>query len=91
MVDPIIYSFSVKMRVVNRSFGSTAGVGGNTGEPKATGTAKIPRGLRRLPIVATTTTNTRSEFDRLKAEAAQIEQWWSTPRFKHTKRVYSGA
>lgn len=52
---------------------------------------KVPRGLRALPITSLASTpSPRSEFDRLKQEAAQIEQWWTTPRWKHTKRVYSG-
>lgn len=50
---------------------------------------KIPRGLRSLPVVAPSS-NSRSDFNSLKAEAAQIEEWWSSPRWRLTKRVYSG-
>jgi hypothetical protein len=60
-------------------------------QPKVVGAPKIPRGLRRLPIASSTSSSSvRSEYDRLKAEAAQIEQWWSSPRWQDTKRVYSG-
>jgi hypothetical protein len=56
-------------------------------------TPKIPRGLRRLTYhPSAPSPSTRSEYDHLKAEAAQIDQWWSTKsRWQHTKRVYSGA
>jgi hypothetical protein len=52
--------------------------------------AKIPRGLRNLPIT-TPSISSRSELDRLQQEAAQIERWWAdASRWRHTKRVYSG-
>jgi hypothetical protein len=53
-------------------------------------TPKIPRGLRSLPVVASTSADAQSEYSTLKSEAARIEQWWSTRRWQHTKRVYSG-
>ena len=50
---------------------------------------KIPRGLRSLPVV-TPSSDIRSEYNDLQAEASQIEEWWSSPRWRLTKRVYSG-
>jgi hypothetical protein len=86
-----------RMRVVNTSslsFNSSSSNNndmGNQQKSKVLGPPKIPRGLRRLPIASSSSTSSvRSEYDRLKAEAAQIEQWWSSPRWQDTKRVYSG-
>ena len=50
---------------------------------------KIPRGLRSLPVVAQSS-NVKSDFTSLQAEAKEIEEWWSSPRWRLTKRVYSG-
>eukprot|EP00538_Stauroneis_constricta_P013114 CAMPEP_0119550496 /NCGR_PEP_ID=MMETSP1352-20130426/4000_1 /TAXON_ID=265584 /ORGANISM="Stauroneis constricta, Strain CCMP1120" /LENGTH=576 /DNA_ID=CAMNT_0007596369 /DNA_START=352 /DNA_END=2082 /DNA_ORIENTATION=+ len=52
---------------------------------------KVSRGLRMLPNGQRSATdiNPRDELSRLKNEADSIEQWWSTPRWRHTKRVYS--
>lgn len=50
---------------------------------------KIPRGLRSLPSSQLNRNDPRSEYDSLKADASQIEQWWSNDRWKHTKRIYS--
>jgi hypothetical protein len=77
------------MRIVNSSM-----TGSNTAaavKPQNENDAKIPRGLRGLPITSLAgATDARSEFDALQAEAARIEQWWANPRWQHTKRVYSG-
>lgn len=55
-------------------------------------TPKIPRGLRVLPASAAgmDNTNPRTELQNLKEEAATIERWFADPRWKHTKRIYSG-
>jgi hypothetical protein len=68
------------------------GTSNNSNGNKSTSTdPKVPRGLRGLPIASLAgSTNARDEFDTLQAEAASIEQWWASPRFQHTKRVYSG-
>ena len=80
------------MRVVNTSFLSSSSNNNMGNQQKSkVGAPKIPRGLRRLPMASSSATSSvRSEYDRLKAEAAQIEQWWSSPRWQDTKRVYSG-
>lgn len=63
----------------------------HSGSKDTTYRAKIPRGLRSLPITTQSATSGRSELDRLQQEAAQIERWWSDAfRWRHTKRVYSG-
>jgi hypothetical protein len=63
----------------------------NSSKLSTTTDPKIPRGLRGLPISSLAgSTDARSEYDTLQAEAAEIEQWWANPRFQHTKRVYSG-
>jgi hypothetical protein len=85
----------IRMRVVNTSSLSSSNNNNNNnmGNQQKTkvGAPKIPRGLRRLPVASSSpTSNVRSEYDRLQAEAAQIEQWWSSPRWQDTKRVYSG-
>jgi hypothetical protein len=70
----------IRMRVVNTSSLSSSNNNNNNN-----------MGLRRLPVASSSpTSNVRSEYDRLQAEAAQIEQWWSSPRWQDTKRVYSG-
>jgi hypothetical protein len=51
---------------------------------------KVPRGLRGLPSSGRSQTSASSEMHRLQEEAASIERWWSEPRWRHTKRVYSG-
>ena len=50
---------------------------------------KIPRGLRGVPSTNQPKTVTTSASS-LQAEAAQLERWWSEPRWKYTKRVYKG-
>lgn len=50
---------------------------------------KVPRGLRSLPVVSPSS-DSRGDYNVLKADAAQIEEWWSSPRWRLTKRVYSG-
>ena len=75
------------MRIVTSSVNAISGGNAKANENNA----KIPRGLRGLPIASLAgETNARSEFDALQAEAASIEQWWANPRWQHTKRVYSG-
>jgi len=51
-------------------------------------TAKISRGLRVLPSKKAQTVN--EENSKLQKDIASIEQWWSEPRWKYTKREYSG-
>ena len=94
-VNTVIKYFSGnKMRIVN-SFSITVAGGTNSSsmdkkKPKKI-TPKVPRGLRSLPAVALSgASDPRSEYSALKAEADRLEQWWSTPRWQHTKRVYSG-
>jgi hypothetical protein len=50
---------------------------------------KVPRGLRVLPGRGESV-GARSEYDDLLAGAAKIDVWWTSPRWQHTKRVYSG-
>jgi hypothetical protein len=53
--------------------------------------AKVPRGLRVLSSTrSSASTSTSRELSDLQAEASMIEQWWQEPRWKHTKRIYSG-
>jgi hypothetical protein len=53
--------------------------------------AKVPRGLRVLSSSSSSvSTSTSRELSDLQAEASMIEQWWQEPRWKHTKRIYSG-
>ena len=84
----------LKMRVVNRGIpNSSNSMSRQQQQKKKSGKIepKVPRGLRGLSISSISPTpSARSEFDKLKNEANQIEQWWSTPRWQHTKRVYSG-
>jgi isocitrate lyase len=49
----------------------------------------VPRGLRRLTSSFPANPDTQVEYNRLKEEADQIAQWWSTPRWQNTKRTYS--
>lgn len=53
-------------------------------------TPKVPRGLRSLPNATLASSDSRSEYNALKDEAARIGEWWTTSRWQHTKRVYSG-
>lgn len=49
---------------------------------------KVPRGLRTLrnaPKPESTDT-----LAQLKVEASNVERWWAQPRWKYTKRIYSG-
>lgn len=86
------------MRVVSSSVVSvTMGNNKNKNNNKKTSQAgggggpKIPRGLRGLSTVTSLApSDPRSELGSLKDDIATIEQWWSTPRWQHTKRVYSG-
>jgi isocitrate lyase len=50
-------------------------------------TPKIPRGLRNISLPPSS--GPRSDLDALKQEAAKIDQWWSSPRWASTTRVYS--
>jgi hypothetical protein len=55
---------------------------------------QVPRGLRMLPLargVGNYQVTPHNEFGaQLKAEAAALERWWAQPRWKNTKRIYSG-
>ena len=80
------------MRVVNSLTVQISGSNNMTGATNKKNQAivpKIPRGLRSLPVVAQTS-NVRSESMSLQAEVKEIEEWWSSPRWRLTKRVYSG-
>lgn len=53
---------------------------------------KIPRGLRVLssrPSSADVVVDAHQFGAQLKQEAAAIERWWTEPRWKHTKRIYT--
>jgi hypothetical protein len=81
------------MRVVN-SFTIQVSTNSNSMTPSTKNTKKVilpkvPRGLRSLPIAASSS-DSRSEYKSLQAEAARIEEWWASPRWRLTKRVYSG-
>jgi Isocitrate lyase family len=87
------------MRVVMSSPSSSSGSYGGqqpTQKKENPSVPKVPRGLRGLPRNSSSSVNnpqpssTRSELNQLQADAAAIEQWWKDPRWKHTKRVYSG-
>ena len=56
---------------------------------------RIPRGLRTVPTASQLATSSapsqpQRELTELRAEASQIERWWTEARWKHTKRIYSG-
>jgi hypothetical protein len=60
---------------------------------------KIPRGLRGLnkkhtlfggTVSNKKATSVTTELQQLQQEATSIEQWWSQPRWKYTKRNYTG-
>ena len=59
-------------------------------------TPKVSRGLRVLSSSSTSTPNkdttneAKAEREALMKEIALIEQWWRDPRWKGTKRTYSG-
>ena len=79
------------MRIVSSSVTTIMGGNGSNNAQKSSTDPKVPRGLRGLPIASLAgSTDARSEYDTLQAEAAAIEQWWANPRFQHTQRVYSG-
>ena len=84
----------LKMRVVNRSITNNNDSINTMTRQKSKSSKiepKIPRGLRGLSITSLASTpSPQTEYDMLKDEATKIEQWWSTPRWQHTKRVYSG-
>ncbi|KAG7371145.1 isocitrate lyase [Nitzschia inconspicua] len=80
------------MRIVTSTVTSIMGSSGTTSSANKQSSTdpKVPRGLRGLPIASLAgSTDARSEYDALQAEAASIEQWWANPRFQYTKRVYS--
>jgi hypothetical protein len=82
-----------KMRIVNNVSAKWNGgvhMNGDKEKKKSKFAQKIPRGLRPLPFAPIMVSDTRSDFGALKQEAARIEQWWSSPRWNSTKRVYSG-
>jgi hypothetical protein len=83
------------MRIVTSSvttvMGSNTRNDDNKNKSSTATDPKIPRGLRGLSSASITgSTDARSEYDSLQAEAAEIDLWWANPRFQHTKRVYSG-
>ncbi len=51
--------------------------------------AKISRGLRVLPP-ENKKTGVSEEYKNLQNDTSSIEKWWSEPRWKYTKREYSG-
>ena len=52
---------------------------------------KTSRGLRVLPSSSVAKQeDVRAERDELMRDIAIIEQWWRDPRWKGTKRTYSG-
>lgn len=53
-------------------------------------TPKIPRGLRGLPMASVSADYDGMSKNQLEQEARTIEQWWSEPRWKYTKRGYNG-
>jgi hypothetical protein len=60
---------------------------------KGIGCDKVPRGLRSLPAAAAAPKAALSNqqfASELQQEAAAVEQWWTQPRWQHTRRVYSG-
>lgn len=60
----------------------------SSNEAKDIAIPKVPRGLRSLPLASAQPT-TGNEQALLRQDAAALESWWSQPRWKHTKRVYS--
>ena len=80
------------MRVQIRSALSSSQQDSNKKDDFAT--PRIPRGLRvlsRRSLSSSSTSDPRSELSQLQTDAASIERWWKDPRWKHTKRIYSGA
>ena len=75
------------MKVVYHS----SSMSSNSDQQKDLATPKVPRGLRGLPTAtAQPVGSTRDELLELQQDAATIKSWWAQPRWKHTKRVYSG-
>lgn len=73
------------MRIVQSSTVSTSG------NQKDLATPKVPRGLRSLPVASGLPQSSPSgDMSDLQQDVAAIERWWMEPRWKHTKRTYSG-
>lgn len=53
-------------------------------------TPKVPRGLRSLPVASGLSPSSTGDMADLQCDAAAIERWWTEPRWKHTKRTFSG-
>lgn len=51
-------------------------------------TAKTSRGLRVLPPKKEQSIS--QEYSKLQKDSASIERWWTEPRWKYTKREYTG-
>ena len=74
------------MRVVHTT--STVPASDDT---KDLATPKVPRGLRALPVASGLPRSSPSgDMADLQQDVAVIERWWQDPRWKHTKRTYSG-
>lgn len=50
-------------------------------------TPRVPRGLRGLP---NDTPSPSLELKQLNQDATVIQEWWKQPRWRYTKRIYSG-
>jgi hypothetical protein len=46
--------------------------------------------VERTSGIKTTATDMKEEKNQLQQEAMSMEQWWSHPRWKYTKRNYTG-
>jgi hypothetical protein len=80
----------IEMRVVNLSCSTTGRPveAQQQSNKPPTSASSIPRGLRGLPPTATPIPS--SELGRLREDAASLKSWWKDPRWKQTKRIYSG-
>lgn len=76
------------MRVVPSQSGPYRPAYGQKKQQEDISTPKIPRGLRST--ASPSAVSDRQELAQLNQDAARIANWWTQPRWQHTKRAYSG-
>ena len=79
----VTFAFDIMRNTFSASLSATAAPKEDKSIPK------IPRGLRALPITSGTS-SPREELNALQQDVAAIERRFQDPRWKHTKRVYTG-
>jgi hypothetical protein len=77
------------MKVVVHTASTGAAQSSSNRDKKDLAKPKVPRGLRSLATSSSIQPPT-NELQALQRDATDIESWWTAPRWKHTKRVYSG-